>query len=77
MADDRIYLKCSTCGEYRCIVSMYGGLVDSPQSSLSEWVQKHVYHNPTSKKYGAGLLRFGKASDWFTLESEMGDDYDD
>lgn len=77
MAADRIYIRCSVCGESVAILCMpaSGGLENASahdrctDGTFGDWLELHVKHNELGKSPN-WLMDFGMASQWFTLETE-------
>jgi len=77
MAQDRLYIRCSTCGEQMplvCLGFLCGRDALEPHQSLSngemaKWLAEHTLHHPHAAEE-FGIVQFGPASQWFTLETE-------
>jgi len=76
MAQDRIYIVCRHCGEYRSLFKIPSGgespaMMQEPDPTynpgLRDWMARHIAHNPLC---GDWLTCFGNADQWFTLETE-------
>lgn len=74
MADDRIYLKCSTCESIIRIMSTFDCIAAADLGHVKEWLDEHYECHKSVRRIADGSLIgpqwFGDASDWFTLITE-------